>query len=142
VNIASVRQALADAADTIAGLNCYAYTPNAVAEPAFVVGEVSIDFDEAFGRGMDRLTVACRVLVSAADDKSGQGNLDAYLAGSGSSSVKAALEAARGAPGSLALSGAADDLRVMRMSGYRMYQVGDDHYYGAEFTVLVIGSGA
>jgi hypothetical protein len=108
VDIAAVRLALAAAADTIAGLNCYSYHPNDIVEPAFIVWDVEIDFDQAMHRGMDEARFTCAVLVATSDDKAGQANLDAYLAGSGASSIKAALEAARGAPGQLALSGAAE----------------------------------
>jgi hypothetical protein len=136
VIISTVRQGLADAADTITGLNCLAYAPDSVPEPCFYVSEVAVEFDAAFGRGMDDIDFTCMVLVSRADDKASQAKLDGYLSGSGASSVKVALEAAP------TLGGACDDLHVKRIQGYRWYTHGDAKYLGAEFVVRVIGDGA
>ena len=141
MDIAAIRQGLAAAADAIDGLTCYGFVPDAIVAPCFMACEVEINFDSAFGRGLDTVTVTCRVLVSRADDKAGQSGLDAYLAGSGSSSLKAALEAARGAPGQSALDGACDDFRVTRVQGYRLYEHAGVDYFGAELTVMCIGSG-
>lgn len=138
-----IRRALADAVrdPTVAGLNAYGYVPDSIPEPCFYAGEVEIDFDSVFGRGLDEMRVTCRLLVARSDDRSGQDTLDQYLAGSGAKSVKTALEDARGAPGELALGGLADDLHVTRVQGYRLYQVGEVQYYGAEIIVRVIGAG-
>lgn len=139
--MAAVRTGLAAAAATVAGLTTYPYVPDSVAEPCFYPGGYEIDFDQAFARGLDVVNFTCYVLVSRADDVTGQARLDGYLKGSGATSLKAALEAARGAPGQLALSGAADDLHVTRVEGYGQYTIGDTVYYGAKLLVTVIGSG-
>lgn len=137
-----IRAALADAVrDAIPALNSFGYVPDAVPEPCFYAGEVEVDFDRAFGRGLDEARITCRLLVSRADDRAGQEALDRYLAGSGADSVKAAIEAARGAPGLPALGGLADDLHVQRVQAYRLYQVGEVQYFGAELIVRVIGGG-
>ena len=138
----AIRDGLAAAVKTgVPSLNTFGYCPDAIPEPCWYAGEVEIDFDRAFGRGMDELRITCRLLVSRADDKSGQAALDRYLAGSGPDSVKAAIEAARGAPGEAALGGLCDDLHLMRVQGYRMYQVGEVQFYGAEMIVRIIGEG-
>lgn len=138
----AIREALAAAVrDVQPALNCFGYCPDSVPEPCFYAGEVEVDFDRAFGRGMDEMRVTCRLLVSRADDRSGQAALDMYLTGSGPTSVKAAIEAARGAPGEAALGGLCDDLHVVRVQGYRMYQVGEVQFYGAELIVRLIGEG-
>lgn len=143
MQIGEIRVALADAVrdPTISGLNAYGYVPDSVPEPVFYAGEAEIDFDTAYGRALDEARITCRLLVSRADDRSGQRALDEYLAGSGSRSVKAALETQRGGPGELALGGLADDLHVTRVQGYRLYQVGEVQFYGAEIVVRVIGEG-
>lgn len=140
MDIAAIRQGLADVVEAaIPGLNAFGYVPDSIPEPCFYAGEVEIDYDLAYQRGMDEARVSCRVLVGRAEDKAGQAALDLYLAGSGSSSVKAAIE---GTPGvAQTLGGACDDLHVMRVRGYRLYQVGENTYYGAQFTVRVIGAG-
>lgn len=142
MNPGEIKAAIAAAVGTaIPSLNVFGYCPDAIPEPCFYAGEAEIDFDRAYQRGMDDMQITCRLLVSRADDRAGQAALDAYLAGSGSKSIKAAVEAARGAPGQPALGGLAHDLHLVRVQGYRMYQVGDVQYYGAELIVRVIGEG-
>ncbi|MEU0809517.1 hypothetical protein [Streptomyces sp. NPDC005970] len=147
MQISAVRDAIADAARAVvlpssAGkLTCTGYTPDAVSEPHFFCGEVSIDFDKAFGRALDEAEVTCRVLVGRGDDRTAQKTLDALLSGSGPASLKTAIEAARGAPGEAALGGLADDLHVMRVQGYRWYEHQGTTYVGAELVIKVIGDG-
>jgi hypothetical protein len=142
MDLDAVAEGLANAAKTISGLTCYPYTPDSVAEPAFYIGDIEIDYDQAYGRGMDQAVVTCIVLASRADDLTGQKKLRGYVKGSGATSLKVALEAARGAPGQLALSGACDDFRVERAYGMGLYTLGDNTYYGAKLAVRVIGSGS
>jgi hypothetical protein len=147
VDVSAVRAAIAAAASTVqlpagAGhLTCTGYTPDAVTEPHFFAGEVGIEFDKTFGRGLDELEVTCRALVGRGDDRAAQEVLDLLLSGSGPGSLKAAIEAARGAPGEAALGGLADDLHVVRVQGYRWYEHAGVQYVGAELIVRVIGPG-
>lgn len=131
-----MRQGLADNAAGITGLRTFGYIPDSAVPPMFFVGEVDITFDRTFGRGLDELQIRCRVLVSAADDRSGQLLLNGYLAGSGDQSIKAALESER------TLNASCDDLHVTRVTGYGKYALGDVDYLGAEFVVRVIGEGS
>lgn len=140
MEISEVKQALADAVSGIAGLNCYGYSPSAPSVPFFSVGEVVLDPNQTFG-GSDVAEFTCRVCTSAADDRDGQLLLDQLLSRSGAMSVRAALFAARGLPGQEALDGAADDVVVLRIDGYREIQYGNNEsFFGAEITVRVIGS--
>lgn len=147
MQISAVREAIAAAARAVAmpsgvrKLTCTGYTPDAVSEPHFFVGEYSVEFDKTFGRGTDELEFTCRVLVGRQDDRAAQRVLDGLLSGSGPSSLKAAIEAARGAPGEAALGGLADDLHVVRVQGYRWYEHANATYVGAELVVKVIGDG-
>ncbi|MFC6017217.1 hypothetical protein ACFP2T_13495 [Plantactinospora solaniradicis] len=136
MDLQAVRQGLADAAATAdPGLNCTGYVPDSINEPAFFPAEVDIDYDQTFG-GSDTMTITCRLLVSRSDDEAGQKNLNAYLS-RGTKSVKAAIE---GTPGvAQTLSGACDDVHVMRVQGYRFYQHNGSAYIGAELVVKVIG---
>lgn len=138
MDIDLVCQRLAAAASVIPGLNTSDVIPDAIAEPMFFIGEITVEYHQTFGT-MIAMDVSCRLLVSRADNVSGQRNLRQYMAPTGAMSIPAALEAARGAPGSPALSGAADDLVVRRMQGHRLYTVGDTAYVGAEWSVHVIG---
>lgn len=144
----AIREAIATAArtgvtlpDGIGKLTATGYTPDAVVTPHFFCGEYSIDFDKAMNRSLDTLELTCRVLVSRADDRSAQAVLDGMLAGSGPASLKAAIEAARGAPGEYALGGLAHDLHITRMQGYRWYEHQGTQYVGAELIIRIIGEG-
>nr|WP_203689081.1 hypothetical protein [Streptomyces sp. SID12488] len=125
----------------IGKLTSTGYVPDSVVVPCFFVAEVDINFDKTMGRGTDELMFTCRVLAGRADDRSSQRVLDALLSGAGVASLKQALEAARGAPGELALGGAADDLHLERVQGYRWYEHQGSSYVGAELAVKVIGDG-
>lgn len=135
MDITAVRLGLAEAANAIEDLNCYGFTPGQAPEPCFYVGRVEIDWDSAMGRGMDDLTVYCRVFTGRADDEAGQASLNAYLKGSGPTSLKAALQADR------TLGGACLTMRVQRVDGYRMFEHAGTEYFGAELTIAVHGRG-
>lgn len=147
MQMSAVRNALADAARTVVlpantgKLTSTGYVPDAVTEPHFFVGEYSVDFDKAMGRSLDEAEFTCRVLVARTDDERSQEILDALLSGAGPASLKAAIEAARGAPGDYALGGLAHDLHVKRVQGYRWYEHQGTQYVGAELIIKVIGEG-
>lgn len=148
MQIAVVRERIADAARTVVlpdgvpKLTATGYTPDAVTEPHFFAGEVGVDYDKTHGRGTDEIEVTCRVLVGRQDDRTSQRVLDGLLSGSGPASLKRAIEAARGAPGEAALGGAADDLHITRVQGYRWYEHAGITYVGAELIIRVIGDGS
>lgn len=148
MQISPIRDAIADAARAVvlpAGIGklvCTGYVPDSVVTPCFYVGEVEINYDKAMGRKLDELLFTCRVYASRSDDRAGQRVIDAMLSGAGSSSLKAAIEAARGGPGEMALGGLADDLHVQRVQGYRWFEHGTSTYLGAELTIKVIGDGS
>lgn len=147
MQISLVREAIADAARVIvlpAGLPkliSKSYVPDSVVPPCFFVAEVDVTYDRAMARSMDELLFTCRVLAGRADDQTSQRILDAMLSGSGPASLKEAIDAARGGPGEMALGGAADDLHLQRVQGYRWYEHGTSTYLGAEITIKVIGEG-
>jgi len=117
------------------------YNPPAVEPPCVFVSEVVPEFDLTMRRGVDRVTVTLTLVVPRTDDQEGFSLLMAMLAGSGPASLKAALEAARGAPGASALGGACDDFQVKSVTGLRRYPFGEKSYLGADFVVVCIGSG-
>lgn len=130
-----VRQGLATtAAQAITGLHGYDWIPDAITCPAFVVGDLVIDYLQTFGTD-DDLTFLCRVLLDRADGdgKTPQRALTQYMRRTGPQSIKAALEATP------TLGGVCDDLVVRNARGPRQYLVGTQSKIGAEFTVQVIG---
>lgn len=144
MQLAVVKAELAAAVEaaSIPELDVYSFVPDAPHPPCFYPGECTFAPNNAFGNGgFDIVDITCRVLTSAADDKDGQARLDKYLSRSGEYSIRAALLAARGAPGELALNDAADDLKIVRIDGYRMITSSTGPaFYGAQIVVQVIGS--
>lgn len=114
-----------------------AFAPEALAVPHFFTAEFVATYDKTFG-ALTELVVTCRLMLARADDRSGQ-KAARTLASTGAGTISAALIAARGAPGQSALGGAADDLHLQRVTGPRLYEIGQVQYYGLEFTVFVMG---
>ncbi|MGW2261448.1 hypothetical protein ACWCXE_27140 [Streptomyces sp. NPDC001780] len=147
MDMSAVREAVAGAAravvlpDGIGKLTASGYVPDAVTVPHFFTADYTVDFDRAMGRALDEVELTCQVLVGIADDRAAQRVLDALLSGSGPASLKAAIEAARGAPGEYALGGLAHDLHVTRVQGYRWYEHQGTQYVGAQLAVKIIGEG-
>lgn len=148
MRMSPIRAAIADAASTVvlpagtAALTATGYVPDAISAPHFFCAEYSVEFDKAMRRSVDEAELTCRILVGRADDRAAQDILDALLDGSGPASLKAAIEAARGAPGEYALGGLADDFRITRIQGYRWYEHQGTQYIGAELMIRIIGKGA
>lgn len=131
--IAELREGLAVRLRTISGLASTATAPaNAQPPYAYVLPSAPfITFDTSFNRGADEYQFTVRVIVGAVDQQGSQLLLDAYLAPSGSTSVKAAIEADE------TLGGKAFDLRVQSVSNYGAFIVNESTYLGAEFSVQV-----
>lgn len=125
---------LGAALDTIDGLRVFDYWADRITPPAAVVEwPESIAYDAAMARGADRLTLPVLVAVGKADARSAWEQLAAYAAGSGASSVKAAIE--RHPPISY------DSARVTRVE-FGVTVVASVEYLAATFTVDLIGRGA
>lgn len=123
-------------------MTAYDYWPDTPVVPAIYPETVKVDFDQTMNRGLDKLTVNLRLLVARTDDREGQRMLWGYLAGSGASSVKAAIEAARGVPGVGALSGACDDLHVAAVGEAAPFEHQGERLVGVLITVDIYGSGS
>ncbi|MFY1669495.1 hypothetical protein ACN27G_06005 [Plantactinospora sp. WMMB334] len=113
------------------------YVPDAATPIHFYVAEFEIDYDQTYGGLMD-VQVVCRLLTSRGNDRSGQAALKPYMARRGDKSLKYALEGDPGVPQTL--DGACHDLHVRRLQGHRLYKVGEDYFYGAEWLVRVVGT--
>lgn len=104
--VGDVRDGLVTNLSTIDGLNVAKWIGQSIQTPMAVVGWPSVNYDDAYGRGLDSWTVPVQVFVGLADNKSAVERLESYMDGSGATSVKAAIEA------SPTLAGACDDVRV------------------------------
>lgn len=132
-SLSSIRDGLKTRLLTISSLRAHDTIPDSIAVPAAVVGgPESVEYDLAMARGADKYTIPIRVYVGRASERAGQDKLDGYLASSGATSIKAAIE------GDPTLAGAADTLRVTQARGYGVYEFAGVSYLGAEWLVEVI----
>jgi len=139
VDLDDVCTVIRDRLDTIDGLRAYDFHPGTIHPPAaWPLYPTGINFDATYRgaavRGMDRITVPVVVMVGAADDRRARSAMAPYVAGSGTKSVKRALETA--APGEVA---AFDDLYAGNAE-FDFYTVGDVDYLIALFTCTIVGS--
>lgn len=143
LHLPTVKASLRDAVSaTLAGLGvqAYSYAPNDPHPPAFFPAEVSIT-PQSTMVGSALVDLTCRVIASASEDQDGQLLLDKMLSMSGDYSIWAALEAARGAPGELALNGACDDVYLSKIDAYRLITgPNETSWYGANLTLRILGS--
>lgn len=132
--IGTVREGLRARLATIAGLRTFAEIPESIPVPCAIVGIPSeIQFDATLARTNDQATFPVRIMVARANDRSAQKNLDVYLQSTGASSVKTVIEAES------TLGGAANTVKVDRVSGIGVYTIAGVDYLGAEFSVRVWG---
>jgi hypothetical protein len=129
--ISQIRDGIADNLRTITGLRTTETVPDNPQPPVAIIQPNSIEYDRAFQRGLDQYSFTVTVIVGRASERSAQRTLDLYCGGSGSSSVKTAIESDR------TLSGVIQDLRVVAMRNYGTISLGDQTYLAAEFDVIV-----
>ena len=134
MNILDVMDQIAARLQTISGLRVWAYPPDDIYVPAAIVSWPDrYDFDQTYGRGMDRMTIPILVLVERTSDRAARSALAIYCHGSGSSSVKQVLESGT--------YSALDSLRVESIAFDVVTFAGTD-YWAATFSIDVVGSGA
>lgn len=115
------------------------YSPDALDPPHLQLAEFIGDFDKSFG-GLMELVITARLMLARSDKDGIAGQQEARrLAGAGSNTLKAAFRQMRGAAGQDALSGACSDIHLRRITGPRLYDYGEAHYYGLELTIFVMG---
>lgn len=96
-NLNTVMTNIGTGLGTIAGLRVYGFPPKSAQPPfAFVNMPATVAYDLTMGRGSDRFTLEVHVGVAMSVDSMAQSAQADYAAGSGSKSVKAAIEASMG----------------------------------------------
>lgn len=137
MEIAEIRAALAAACATVVvppddrALDARPYVPDSVIPPCAYPAESSGTYDDTLD-GTGAAVVTMRVLTSRGESAAGQAALDALLASSGPSSIKAAIEV------DPTLGGACSSVVVDGWDGYQLYDVGGTEYYGAELQIGVL----
>jgi hypothetical protein len=129
--ISEIRDGIATNLATITGLRTTDTVPDNPQPPVAIIQPNSIEYDRAFQRGLDQYSFTVTVIVGRASERWAQRTLDLYCGGSGSSSVKTAIESDR------TLSGVIQDLRVVAMRNYGTIPLGDQTYLAAEFDLIV-----
>lgn len=135
-SITDLRSGIATNLASIPGLRTASYAPDLINPPIAIVEPDStpVTFDIAMNRGLDQFRFTITLIVQRQDERSGQNALDAYCAGSGTYSVKQAVELDR------TLGGHANDCRVTEISSYGSISVNENQYLAAEFSVVVYAS--
>jgi hypothetical protein len=130
-SIADIRDGIAENLATISGLRTTTTIPDNPQPPVAIIQPSSISYDRAFARGLDEYNFVVTLIVGRASERQAQRLLDLYCAGTGSSSVKTAIESNR------TLTGLIQDLRVTAMRNYGTISIGEVIYLAAEFDLVV-----
>lgn len=132
-NLTNIRNELKNNLSNISSLSVYGYIPDMIEPPTAIVGVMeAINYDASMQRGADRYEIPIYLYVSRVDAQDSQETLDAYLASTGSSSVKTQVES------NSSLNGQAQSVRVVSASNYGVYNINNIDYLGVEFLVEVI----
>jgi len=129
--VSGIRSGLATRLATIAGLRVSATIPDQPNPPQAVVSLDSVDYDKAFNRGHDEYRWTLTLIIGRVSERTAQDRMDYFLAPSGSSSIKTAIE------GDPSLGGSATAVRVTSVTGIQSVTVGDITYLAASLAVLV-----
>jgi hypothetical protein len=131
-SITDLRNGIANNLATIAGLRTSATIPDQINPPIAVVVPQSITYDTAFARtGGDQHEFIVTVIVGRVDERSAQNRLDAYCSGTGTGSIKTAIESDK------TLGGKAFTCRCTDLRNYTQISLADSTYLAAEFVVQV-----
>lgn len=128
--ISDLRTGISNNLATIAGLRTSATVPDNPNPPIAIVLPDGVKFDDTFQRGMNTYTFTVMVIVGRADERTAQNRLDAYVSGTGASSIKRAVEIDK------TLGGKAFDTRVSELRNYGQINISEVIYLVAEFAVL------
>ena len=132
-SLSSIRSGIATNLENISSLTVFGFVPDSIEPPTAVVGVVdNIEYDTSMSRGADTYSIPVFLYVSRVDAQDAQDTLDAFLASSGSSSVKTQIES------DSTLGGVANSARVVEADNYGVYSINNIDYLGCEFTVEVI----
>jgi len=132
--LTSIRDGLKTNLETISGLTAYEYVPDWIEPPIALVAPInSLNYDSTMARGADTYDIPVIVYISRVDAQLSQDTVDGYLASSGATSVKAAIES------DPTLGGAAMSVRVISATDYGEYEVTQGtSFLGVTFNVEVI----
>lgn len=132
MNLDAVMTEVADRLKTIAGLRVFDHPVDAVNPPTAIVSLPEITFDQTYGRGSDRYALPVVLAIGKVVDRAARANVAPYVAGAGTKSFKAVLEAVAYA--------SCDSVRVQSVE-FDTYSWGSVEYVVAIFLLDIIGDG-
>jgi len=132
IKISQVREAIGKNIQNISGVRVYDQIPDVVVPPCAVVGQLDFTFDVNNARGLDQASVDVFVIVQRISERAGQDKLDELLAGTGSKSIKTAIESDR------TLGGLVNTLRVISAES-GTYSTGDQTFLSYRYNLTVWG---
>jgi hypothetical protein len=127
--MSEIRTGLANRLATISGLRFAATVPDNPVPPVGIVLPDGITYDNTFQRGMHTYSFTVMVIVGRADERSAQNKLDTFVSGTGTNSIKLAIE------GDKTLGGKVFDTRVTELRNYGQITISEVVYLVAEFAV-------
>lgn len=131
--VEAVSAEVASVLGTIPQLNTFPYWAKKVPVPGVTVGLPElIEYDQTYGRGLDKMRLPILVMVGMVSDRSSAKQLGAYMDGEGPRSFKAVLNGHTWE--------SCDDVMVAACEP-DTYSSGGVILLGAEFTVDVFGQG-
>lgn len=134
MDVPALMTEISAALETITGLRVYPFHADSVHPPAAMVAlPESCNFDTTYGRGSDMIVVPVWMFYSRVSASHATPNFAEYLSGSGSRSIKAAIEAYSFTE--------ADDVRAASFI-FEIVNVGLVDYLAARFTLNCVGSGS
>lgn len=132
MSLSTVRAALKTRLETISGLLVYAEVPEAIEKfPVAIIDMASADYDIELTSASVDWHFRVLLLLGDRDSKTAHTTLDGYLAKSGGTSIKAAIEGA-------SVGDTAPAVRRAENIGFISYR--GTTYVGAEFIVDVVDS--
>lgn len=134
MTIAAARAAMADALDGITGLMSAGWMTDNVNPPCAVVMLDAVDYDLVLGGSKQEWTYTVDVYAGRVAEVESQKRLDEYREPSGSTSVKAALQA-----DAVATAAGVDYINVRSVGQVGVATVGGVDYLTVRFTVEVAG---
>lgn len=135
--LAQIRSGLATRLETIPNVQASAYRLARPSTPSVqVVGPEEVIYHEAMQNGHDSWAMLVMALMGTVTDRGAQIELDKMIAATGTSSVKAAIEA------DSTLGGVVHDLIVESCSGYQIYTIEGMELLGAEWRVRIEADGS
>lgn len=129
--VQEVEAAVVATLSTIGGLQGFDYLPDSFPVPCAIVAVGDVDYHSAFGNGVVEHDVAILVIVGRSSESAGDSQLDDFRSYSGTTSLRAAIEADGTLGGVVATS------IVTKSTPKTAISINGAEYLAAEFTMTV-----